>query len=252
MPPTSERIEFFKLTACALDELLQGKSSNGVHFFTCNPQQAAQGSLTVNHSSNIGVGTFKSAHRGHLTLIHLPIEGLGTTPNALVAAKRLYRKRARKANSDAWVLSRHSAADEYAKTLQEANLLYWGCSLMTFTYSFIHHFVAQAEEEPPFTIPDLRFVHAGVAVVHDQTVGTNVNNTSSMRRTYLLEEFIDTSQEEFVKFVHNGEAVPHLSSNDPLYEIAELICFTHLVQYFKTGGAVFLSDLQGQFPYLVF
>jgi hypothetical protein len=38
---------------------------------------------------------------------------------------------------------------------------------MTFTYSFIHHFIAQASEELPFTIPDLRFAHAGVAVVHD-------------------------------------------------------------------------------------
>ncbi|KAJ6461124.1 hypothetical protein DFH09DRAFT_894450, partial [Mycena vulgaris] len=151
----------------------------------------------------IGVGTFKSAYRGHLTLIHLPIDGLGTTPNALVAAKRLYRKRARKGNSDSWVLSRHSAADEYAKTLQEANLLYWGCSLMNFTYSFINHFIDRAAEKPPFPIPEIRFVHAGVAVVHDQAVGTNVNNTSTMRRTYLLEEFIDTDREDFVKFVHN-------------------------------------------------
>ncbi|KAJ7776556.1 hypothetical protein DFH07DRAFT_731711, partial [Mycena maculata] len=138
--------------------------------------------------------------------------------------------------------------DEYALTVQEANLLYWASTLMGFTYSFINHFIANAPEEPPFDIPQLHFVHAGVAVVHDQVSGTNVANVSSISRTYLLEELIDTENEDFVKFIHNGNALPLLPPSDPLYQIAEFLCFTQHVQYFKTDCSVCLSDLQGTLP----
>ncbi|KAJ7156458.1 hypothetical protein C8R43DRAFT_883951 [Mycena crocata] len=106
-------------------------------------------------------------------------------------------------------------------------------------------FISSANEKPPFLIPQLRFVRAGVAVSHDLVQGNTVSNTSSVRRTYLLEELVDTEEEDFVKFIHNADAVPLLPQNDPLYEICEFLCFTQHVQYFKTDGAVFLSDLQG-------
>ncbi|KAJ7432411.1 hypothetical protein B0H11DRAFT_2380901 [Mycena galericulata] len=244
-PLTSERIEFFTLTACPLQQLLQPPASARVQFFVCDPQYASQGSLSVEHFDNIGVGTFKTAHRGHLTLIHLQPDGLGKVPNSLVAAKRMHRKRTKKADSNSTVVSRYPPVDDYAHTLQKANLLYWGSSIMDFTYSFIQHFISKTAEKPPFDIPELRFVHAGVAVSHEQVAGNNVATASSIRRTYLLEEFIDTETEDFVKFIHNGNAVPLLQPDDPLYSIAEFLCFTQHVQYFKTDGAVFLSDLQG-------
>ncbi|KAJ7745812.1 hypothetical protein DFH07DRAFT_776580 [Mycena maculata] len=83
-----------------------------------------------------------------------------------------------------------------------------------------------------------------VAVSHDQASGNNVANTSSLLRTYLVEEVIDTDSEDFVKVVHNGNAVPLLALEDPLYNIAQFLCFTQHIQYFKNDGAVFLSDLQ--------
>ncbi|KAJ7745892.1 hypothetical protein DFH07DRAFT_748585, partial [Mycena maculata] len=174
----------------------------------------------------IGVGTFKTAHRGHLTLIHLQPDGLEKVPNSLVAAKRMYRKRTKKADSNSTVVSRYPPADEYASTLQEANLLYWGSSIMGFTYSFILHFISKTAEKPPFDIPDLRFVHAGVAVSHEQVAENNVVTASLILRTYLLEVFIDMETEDFVKFIHNGNAVPLLQPDDLLYSFAESLCFT--------------------------
>ncbi|KAJ7348304.1 hypothetical protein DFH08DRAFT_698194, partial [Mycena albidolilacea] len=192
----------------------------------------------------LGIGTFKSAHTGHLSLIHLPSQGLGTAPNELVTVKRMYRRRTQNTTTGNWVMTRFLPADEHAMIIQEANLLYWASSLMDFTYSFIHLFLSNADEEPPFTIPQLRFVHAGVAVSHDQVAGNNISNTSSIRRTYLVEEFIEES-DGFVKFVHDGDANSLLDTDDPFYHIAEFLCFTQHVQYFKTDGTVFLSDLQG-------
>ncbi|KAJ7808920.1 kinase-like domain-containing protein, partial [Mycena olivaceomarginata] len=136
-------------------------------------------------------------------------------------------------------------ADEYSKTVQEANLLYWEPSLMDFAYSAIALCVSHADEPPPVTIPKLRFVHASVAVSHDQASGTNISNTSSIQRTYLVEEFIEDGLDGFTKFVHNGSANPLVDHDDPRFEIAELLCFVQHMQYFKTDGTVFVSDFQG-------
>ncbi|KAJ7796283.1 hypothetical protein B0H14DRAFT_3494993 [Mycena olivaceomarginata] len=111
------------------------------------------------------------------------------------------------------------------ETVQEANLLYWAASLMEFTYSFIHRFLSKILGGSPIR---------GTAIA-----------LRACWRTYLVEEFINESSEGFVKFVHNGDANPLLDLDDPLYEIAEFLCFTQHVQYFKTDGTVFLSDLQG-------
>ncbi|KAJ7762974.1 hypothetical protein B0H16DRAFT_504230 [Mycena metata] len=225
-PMTSERVEFFPLAECDLHKLLQSTEFSGGQFLTCDAQYAAQGSLTVEFRTSLGHGTFKTAHLGHLSLIHLPAQGLGRTRNTRVAAKRLYRSRSEKEGSPSdLIVRRFPAADEYARTLREANLLFWGVSIMTFTYSFINHFATQTDKELPFDIPSLRFVHAGVAVSHDHVTGNNIANTTSIRRTYILEELIDTDDSnEFVKYIHSGSAAPHLQPDDPLYDIAQ---FSH-------------------------
>ncbi|KAJ7846500.1 hypothetical protein B0H14DRAFT_3454395 [Mycena olivaceomarginata] len=133
---------------------------------------------------------------------------------------RMYRSPKNTGTSSNRAVVRFAPADEYARTVQEANLLYWAASLTEFTYSFIHRFLSKSSADPPFEI----------------------HNCAS---TYLVEEFINESSEGFVKFVHNGDANPLLDLDDPLYEIAEFLCFTQHVQYFKTDGTVFLSDLQG-------
>ncbi|KAJ7318486.1 hypothetical protein DFH08DRAFT_714683, partial [Mycena albidolilacea] len=131
------------------------------------------------------------------------------------------------------------------KTVQEANLLYWASSLMDFAYSAIALCVSNADEPPPFTIPKLRFVHAGVTVSHDQASGTNISNTCSIWRRYLVEEFIEDGLDGFTKFVHNGSANPLVDHNDPRFKIAEFLCFVQHMQHFKTDGTVFVSNFQG-------
>ena len=90
------------------------------------------------------------------------------------------------------------------------------------------------------------FVHAGVAIPHDQVVGANI---SSIRRTYLVEEFIDEELDGFVKFVHNDDANPLLDRDDPFYNIAEFLGFTRNVQYFKMEGPLFCPTLKVCMPF---
>ncbi|KAJ7922076.1 hypothetical protein B0H13DRAFT_1603994, partial [Mycena leptocephala] len=104
----------------------------------------------------LGIGTFERAHPGFLTLFHNVVGGLGTKPNEGVAVERMYVRRAKptEANPNGWMVTSLMPADEFRKTLMEANVLLWAVSIMTFTYFFIHHFIENSPNSPPFDIPD--------------------------------------------------------------------------------------------------
>ncbi|KAJ7845990.1 hypothetical protein B0H13DRAFT_2363300 [Mycena leptocephala] len=101
----SEQIEFFRITERPLQELMLSGKYQG---FTYSLQDAAQGSLILESGKFLGIGTFKTASLGYLTLIHLGANGLGTTPSECVAAKRMYVRRAKptESNPNGWIMNR--------------------------------------------------------------------------------------------------------------------------------------------------
>ncbi|KAJ6586225.1 hypothetical protein B0H10DRAFT_2198072 [Mycena sp. CBHHK59/15] len=238
----SEHIEFYQIVPKPLQDLISSGKFQG---FTCEPANAAQGSLRMEDGRFLGIGTFKTAHPGYLTLVHLAMDGLGTKPNEDVAVKRMYVPRSKPTDSDpkAWVINRRMPEDEFRKILMEANVFQWAISIMTFTYSFIEHFLEKSPNPPPFPIPEICFVHAGVALVHQQDAGPLGNKKATICRSYLIEE----EHSGFYKFINNGSAVPvPLPAAVPsLSALAEFLAFTQHVQYYKSGGMVYLSDLQG-------
>lgn len=142
-------------------------------------------------------------------------------------------------------IARYTAKTELLKMINEGNIMYWSNSLIDFTYAFIDNTLITSDTPPPFSIPRFRFVHAGLAVVHDQSGSVPTSTSFSMRRVYLVEEFIDEKEELFIKYIHNGHAVPIIEQDDPLYELAQFLSFTQHVQYSKSGEQVYISDLQG-------
>lgn len=259
----SERIEFFPILSRPLQELLADKS---IQSFACDSDNARPGTICVKHQQMLGIGTFKTAHRGRLCLTPLSDEGLGTTLNELVAVKRMYfreteKKQGKKRQGTGTTnivtpsglgdekpvgrIARYTAKTELIKMIDEGNIMYWSNSLIDFTYAFIDNTVTTSDIPPPFSIPRFRFVHAGLAVVHDQSGSAPASTSVSMRRVYLVEEFINEKEEPFVKYIHNGHAVPIIEQDDPFYELAQFLSFTQHVQYSKSGEQVYISDLQG-------
>ncbi|KAJ6613391.1 hypothetical protein B0H10DRAFT_2222304 [Mycena sp. CBHHK59/15] len=173
----------------------------------------------------LGIGTFKTAHPAYLTLIHLAAEGLGTTPNENVAIKLMYVRRAKPTESqpDGWIINRLMPADEYRKIIMEANVLLWAISIMTFTYSFIYHFIRTSAH--PLILPPSR------SPTFD-----------------LFTLLIDEEHDGFYKFINNGSAVPLLlpTADKSVAAVAEFLSFTQHVQFYKTKGMVYLSDLQAR------
>ncbi|KAJ7833710.1 hypothetical protein B0H14DRAFT_2364168 [Mycena olivaceomarginata] len=138
------------------------------------------------------------------------------------------RAKATSIDPDGWVVAQLTPADKYHKILMEANILQWAVSLMTFTFSFIDHFIQKSLYPPPFNIPDICFMHAAVAIVHEQPSGR-------------------TATGWLPQIIHNGNAVSALSDSEDksLHEMADFLLFTQHIQYYKTAGMVHLSDLQG-------
>jgi hypothetical protein len=131
------------------------------------------------------------------------------------------------------------------KLFREGNVLYWAKVLLGLVYDFIDRALAASPEPPPFKIPHVRFVEAGLALSYCQ--GTNgKSKTGSTRAAFLLEEVIDGGDDGFIKFIHNMDCNPLLDPEDYGYDFALFLAFTQHVQYVKTGGLAFISDYQGK------
>ena len=217
--------------------------------------------------SLIGVGGFKTAQSGLLMLTPPPWSGLGSKPSQDVVVKRPYFVHSilpadtssgpppgggKHGKREKHRIQCLTLADELPKLHREANTLYWAKALLTMTYDFIDCAIASADP-PPFDIPRLRFVEAGLALAHSQP--TNVSDKSQFAGTlvsgvFLLEELIEGGSAVFTKFIHNMDCGPSLDEDEQGYDVAEFLAFTQHVQYIKTGKLAFISDYQGRWSSL--
>ncbi|KAG1878330.1 hypothetical protein F4604DRAFT_1680016 [Suillus subluteus] len=242
-----ENIDFFPVLTCPLSVILEDPEIHTA--FRMNTESSYGGRLTVQTSTNdmLGVGGFKTAHPGFLTLSSAPETLLGSRPHQKVAVKRPFYKKyppGSSKNPMNFTIGRYTITDELPKLFREANVLYWARALLTFSYEYIDHCVSNSSEPPPFHIPRLRFVEAGLALSHDHTQpGQHKSKSLTMpRAVYLVEELIT---DEFLKYIHNMDCNPMLDPYEAGYEIAAFLACTQHIQYAKTGGLSFISDYQG-------
>ncbi|KAI6020374.1 hypothetical protein PISMIDRAFT_104415, partial [Pisolithus microcarpus 441] len=135
----------------------------------------------------------------------------------------------------------------------EANALYWAKALLQMTYQFIDGAIEGAKVLPPFKIPCLHFVDAGLLFAYSDMLlapaegtGQPVKSCSTVSFAYLVEEFIPaTSNVSFMKYIHNGNVAPCILLDAKAEEITVFLAFMQHVQYVKTGGQVYISDYQG-------
>ncbi|KAI5991069.1 hypothetical protein F5J12DRAFT_697281, partial [Pisolithus orientalis] len=85
-----------------------------------------------------------------------------------------------------------SLGNELPKLHCEANTLYWAKALLTMTYDFIDGTITSVDFPPPFEIPHLHFVEAGLALAHSQFMKGPVRPKygGMLCSVYLLEEKI--------------------------------------------------------------
>ncbi|KAG2112686.1 uncharacterized protein F5147DRAFT_771228 [Suillus discolor] len=223
----SENVQFHPIPTRDITNLLLHKQH---HSFSVDTAESSIGQLTIDTSTDgfIGIGGFKTANAGWLTLTAPPKTGLGSVARHKVVVKRPFEKVFPTAMKvGAYKVGRYSLVDELQKLFREANVLYWSKSLLKLTYDFIDHSIASSPEPPPFAVP-----RPGA-------------KTGSTQAVFLLEELIEGGDDMFVKFIHNMDANPLLDELDYGYDMAEFFVFTQHVQYVKTGKLAFISDYQG-------
>ncbi|KAG1844966.1 hypothetical protein DFJ58DRAFT_894305, partial [Suillus subalutaceus] len=217
-----ENIDFFPILTCPLSVILEDPELHAA--FRADTELSHSGWLTVQISTNdmLGIGGFKTAHPGFLTLLSAPETLLGAHSRQKVAVKRPFYKKyplGGSKNPMNFVFGRYTISDELPKLFREANVLYWARALLTFSYEYIDHCVSNSSEPPPFHIPRLRFVEAGLALSHDHAQsGHHKSKSPAMpRAVYLVEELIT---DEFLKYIHNMDCNPMLDLDEVGYEIA--------------------------------
>ncbi|KAG2335884.1 hypothetical protein BDR05DRAFT_1018043 [Suillus weaverae] len=100
---------------------------------------------------------------------------------------------------------------------------------------------------PPFNIPRVHFVDAGLAFSYSQRDSKPTRAGSKTGLTcagYLVEELIEGGSDTFLKFIHNMDSNPLLDEDDYCYKVALFFAFTQHVQYVKMGGLAFILDYQ--------
>ncbi|KAG1851806.1 hypothetical protein C8R48DRAFT_549510, partial [Suillus tomentosus] len=158
----------------------------------------------------IGIGGFKTAHEGWLTLTAPPSSGLGSRASHNVVVKRPFHRiypQGIPTSSTDYRIGRFALADELPKLFREANVLYWAKALLGLVYDFIDRAIAGTPDPPPFNIPRVRFVEAGLALSYSQGSSKSTIKTGVPRAGFLLEEVIDG---DFTKFIHNMDPDPLL------------------------------------------
>jgi hypothetical protein len=245
-----ENIEFFPIPTRPLSDILKNPE---YHAFRLDTEAGHSGQLAVqtDPEKRLGTGGFKTAHPGFLTLLSAPGTTLCSRQRQKVAVKRFfYKKYPPGGNAEMmdFGFGRYTIADELPKLFREANVLYWASSLLTFAYEYIDHCISASSDPPPFYIPRLRFVEAGLVLSYHQaqpTGGPGPGQKSkplSPRAAFLVEELISDT---FLKYIHNMDCNPLLDPDEAGYRIAEFLACTQHIQYAKTGGLAFISDYQG-------
>jgi hypothetical protein len=169
-------------------------------------------------------GSFKTAHSGSITSDNgaLPLSLSGK-----VCVKQLYFSGANGR------VMRYQSEEEQSHIYSEVGCFDWARILLDLTYGFIGDY---EEENGAFagTIPKLRFVDGAIA-------------ECGMGKFFLIEEWIDTSEAPFMKYINNACAVSCVPQNAPeeMQNIANFLCFAQHVQYKVTNGTLFTSDYQG-------
>ena len=210
--------------------------------------------LDTSAKSIIGVGALKTAQSAQLTLSPLMLTGIGSGPNCEIVLKRPYIDDHPAEPGPPF--TRYTLKDESNILYREANVLYWAKALLKMTYEFIDHAINGAKESPPFKIPRLHFVDAGLLLVYayvpagtlESVVPQSAKPSGTVSMMYLAEELISISlDKDFVKYIHNSDAAPCALLDPEEKYIAQFLTFTQHVQYTNTSGQVYISDYQGIF-----
>ncbi|KZT50461.1 hypothetical protein CALCODRAFT_444593 [Calocera cornea HHB12733] len=210
-------------------------------------------------------GSFKTTHPGKFVLYessmnsdHDQTTAFKVNHREKVVFKRWYVPQAAQAapnSPEQPDVSRFGAFVRLGKPQEEKMLAgevtcsVWATALTLLVYRAIQD--ARSKADPSdlvcrTTFPVVRFVRCGLFRVQLPAPPKDTKRPSRHLTPYLVEELIDTKGDSsnFVKYIHNGSAVPCITTGAE-GNIASFLSFCQHLQYVSTGKQVYVSDFQG-------
>ncbi|KAG6825843.1 hypothetical protein H0H92_002229 [Tricholoma furcatifolium] len=185
------------------------------------------------HDVSPAAGSFKASIRGQTS------QPLFDEERVAVCLKRAYVPRPGNATPSSVAIEYHEGPKQVELLTIELNCLGWASALMEDAYQFMDQ-VDAVKGPPPFEVPRMSFVQAGLAISDDRET------------VFLVEQYIPQSESQgnyFCKYLNNGSHKPRQFGQSGLQKIksdrAVFLSFVQHVQYVRTGGSVFVSDFQG-------
>lgn len=201
------------------------------------------GRLAASLGERIGnKGTFKTAHPGRILEMALADGQSGRYATApatsfflssketrghVVCIKQIYHE-----HESGLGIIRAQGPDEAKDIFGETVCLLFASALLDMAYSFMDRQDGKKIHPRPFHVPQVRFVHAMIAVIHGEK-----------DKTFLIEEYIT---DPFRKYVGNAAPAPISGLSGTSLELAEFFCFVQHVQWEKSPHIAYTSDFQGQ------
>ncbi|KAG6808192.1 hypothetical protein H0H92_005087, partial [Tricholoma furcatifolium] len=130
----------------------------------------------------------------------------------------------------------HDGRTQAKELTVEIACLVWARALLHLVYRYIEAEIV-TRGEPPFPIPQFRFVEAALAIEQVEA--------GKEAQVFLLEEVIGGTEGPFRKYLNNMSPIPLHLLNQQDEERGEFLAFTQHVQYFRTKKQIFVSDYQG-------
>ncbi|EIN12503.1 hypothetical protein PUNSTDRAFT_130763 [Punctularia strigosozonata HHB-11173 SS5] len=188
--------------------------------------------LEVNLVKSLGDGSFKTAHLGRVLSV-ISGDTLIKELTGDICVKQFFWG----ANGGA-VRKRYRGLSELSMVYLELICVEWASALLDMVYMFMKREDSKNDIGiPPFDVPQMAFVKAALAICH----------LGKEEKILIIEQMIPQSVdgENFFLYIHNGSAIPTMFDDPGLIERAEFLAFAQHVQWLKTEGEVFISDLQG-------
>ena len=239
-------VEFYPIPTFSINEILDDEEKRA---FDIQSGTLYPGQLQLDGSSAglVGVGGFKTTQLTQLMLGTLRSSGIGSQACQHIVVKRFYIRKSAPDNDGKMCFNRLTISDKLEKLYHEANILYWAKSLFQLTYDFIDRAITNATIPPPFVIPQLHFVDAGLMLtVKSSNNGVKGPNAANVHTPYLAEERIPNDR-PFVKYIHNSDPNPLPEEDELGYDLTQFLAFTQHIQYVKTGSLayMYITDYQG-------
>lgn len=209
--------------------------------------QAQNGFILYNTSQKPQYGAFKSMLEGQIDLMGAACPFLATSAT-FIALKQPYLLNHSDSDLSPSVVPVPTLAlspdDQIKELAADALSIQWASSLLQDVYAFIASYHKNQQTTCPITIPQFRFVKAGLAV-------TNVPGVAPEKKeAFLVEELIQSTDGPWRKYINNCSSCPRHFSDPGNCRRAEFLAFCQHVQYWRTGCQAFTSDFQGKSHFL--